>query len=50
MSERKVDSLIVVVCLISTLTCTGLGRNADNAASFEDPDNNVVWLEYQQLR
>lgn len=50
MSEQKVDTLIVVVCLISTLTCAGLARNADNAASLEDADRNVAWLECQQFR
>lgn len=33
--------IVVVVCLISTLTCAGLARNADNAASLEDADHNV---------
>lgn len=51
MSEQKVDTLIVVVvCLISTLTCAGLARNADKAASLEDADHNVAWLEIPAIQ
>lgn len=50
MSEQKVDTLIVVVCLISKMTCAGLARNADNAARLEDADHNVAWLECQKFR
>lgn len=48
LSGNKVNVLFVVVCLISTLTCTNLERKADNAASLagsdDDPDNHVVWV------